>query len=352
MTVPMPSEIAAIDLFCGAGGLTHGFEQAGISVLAGYDIDPDCAFPYTQNNQSSFVLKSIDNIEKDEIDQFFSNHSTKVRVIAGCAPCQPFSTYSQRYPDKGGQWKLLRNFTQLIKECQPEIVSMENVIHLKSHQVFGEFCYALSSLGYHVDIQQVNCLSYGIPQSRKRLVILASKIGDIRLTEPTHSPNRYKTVQDTIAHLEPLQAGQASVADRLHQCSHLSPLNLERIRLSTPGGTWRDWPEDLRAKCHIKESGKTYPGVYGRMKWDQPSPTITTQFFGFGNGRFGHPEQNRAISIREGALLQTFPEHYEFLHPSQKLSFSRLGKLIGNAVPIELGRIIAKSIMDHVKLNG
>lgn len=348
----MLSKVAAVDFFCGAGGLTYGFEQAGVPVLAGYDIDPDCEFPYTQNNKSSFLLKSVEDIQKHEIDGIFADHSIKIKVMVGCAPCQPFSTYSQRYPDKGGQWKLLRNFTNLIRECHPEIVSMENVVHLKSHQVFKEFYHTLLSLGYYIDARQVNCLSYGIPQSRKRLVILASKIGEIRLFEPTHPQSRYKTVQDTIAHLEPLKAGQASVLDRLHQCSALSPLNLQRIRLSKPGGTWRDWPEELRAKCHLKASGKTYPGVYGRMQWDQPSPTITTQFFGFGNGRFGHPEQDRAISIREGALLQTFPENYKFLHPQQKLSFSRLGKLIGNAVPVELGRIIGKSIMDHVKLHG
>ena len=137
--------------------------------------------------------------------------------------------------------------------------------------------------------------------------------------------------------------------DRLHQCSKLSPLNLERIRASKPGGTWRDWSKDLVAQCHTQKSGKTYPGVYGRMEWDQPSSTITTQCFGFGNGRFGHPEQDRAISLREAALLQTFPADYEFVAPNHPIAISHVGKLIGNAVPVKLGQVIAQSILQHIQ---
>ncbi|MEH1955437.1 DNA cytosine methyltransferase [Nostoc sp.] len=143
-------------------------------------------------------------------------------------------------------------------------------------------------------------------------------------------------------------AGQASKTDRLHQCSKLSPLNLQRIRASKPGGTWRDWSKDLIAKCHTKTSGKNYSGVYGRMEWDQPSPTITTQCFGFGNGRFGHPEQDRAISLREAALLQTFPADYEFVATDEPVVFAHVGRLIGNAVPVKLGKVIAQSILQHI----
>ena len=135
----------------------------------------------------------------------------------------------------------------------------------------------------------------------------------------------------------------------MHRSSSLSQINLRRIQQSVPGGTWRDWDDDLKLKCHKKDSGTTFPSVYGRMEWDKPSPTITTQFYGYGNGRFGHPEQNRAISLREGAILQSFPDDYIFVdeeHPAKK---RELGTHIGNAVPVELGRAIGVSIQRHIE---
>jgi DNA (cytosine-5)-methyltransferase 1 len=225
---------------------------------------------------------------------------------------------------------------------------MENVLQLKHHPVLEEFIFKLKNLNYYFETYEVNSLDYGIPQSRKRLVLLASKFGKINLIPSTHNTERYETVRKTIEHLQPLSAGQASKTDRLHQCSKLSELNLRRIQASLPGGTWRDWSQELIAKCHVKKSGKTYPGVYGRMEWDKPSPTITTQCFGFGNGRFGHPEQDRAISLREAALLQTFPADYEFVAPDEPLKLSHIGRLIGNAVPVKLGQVIAQSILNHI----
>jgi len=343
----MTGNISTVDLFCGAGGLTYGFEQAGLPVKAGYDIDPACKFAYEYNTNAEFVLEDVERVHGSDLERHFSGSS--VKVLAGCAPCQPFSSYSRRYADKQSRWKLLRDFARLVLECQPEIVSMENVLQVKHHPVFHEFTKQLEKLDYLVEIHEVNCLDYGIPQSRKRLILLASKLGKINLIQPTHSEDKYNTVRNTIEKLEPLKAGQASKVDRLHQCSKLSPLNLKRIRASKPGGTWRDWSIDLIAKCHKKETGKTYPAVYGRMEWDQPSPTITTQCFGFGNGRFGHPEQDRAISLREAALLQTFPANYEFVDPNEPISIDRVGKLIGNAVPVKLGEVIAQSILKHIQ---
>jgi len=343
----MTDSISTVDLFCGAGGLTHGFEQAGLPVKAGYDIDPACEFPYEHNNRAKFILQDVEDVSGSEMSEHFRGSS--IRVLAGCAPCQPFSSYSRRYNDKESKWKLLQDFARLVQECEPEIISMENVLQLKHHPVFQEFIDKLENLEYSFDAYEVNCLDYGIPQSRKRLVLLASKFGKINLISPTHHSERYETVRTTIEHLEPLSAGQASKRDRLHQCSKLSELNLRRIRASKPGGTWRDWSKDLIAECHIKESGKTYPGVYGRMEWDKPSPTITTQCFGFGNGRFGHPKQDRAISLREAALLQTFPADYEFVGPDQPVKVSHIGRLIGNAVPVKLGQVIAQSILNHIE---
>lgn len=342
----MTVSISTIDLFCGAGGLTYGFEQAGLPVKVGYDIDPACQFPYEHNNTAKFILKDVGCVNKSDLEQHFSENS--IRVLVGCAPCQPFSSYSRRYNDKESRWKLLQDFARLVKYSEPEIVSMENVLQLKHHSVFTEFVETLKMLNYSVEAYEINCSDYGIPQSRKRLVLLASKLGKIKLIPSTHDTERRETVRKTIGHLDPLLAGQTSNIDRLHQCSRLSDLNLRRIRASRPGGTWRDWSKDLVAKCHMKKSGKTYPGVYGRMEWDQPSPTITTQCFGFGNGRFGHPEQDRAISLREAALLQTFPQNYEFVAPDEPIIFDRIGRLVGNAVPVKLGQVIAQSILEHI----
>ncbi|GAJ03489.1 unnamed protein product, partial [marine sediment metagenome] len=145
-------------------------------------------------------------------------------------------------------------------------------------------------------------------------------------------------------------AGEVSTKDALHRASRLGDINLKRIKQSKPGGTWKDWDEDLRSPCHKKDSGKSYCGVYARMSWDTLAPTMTTQFYNYGTGRFGHPEQDRALSLREGALLQTFPPDYDFIDPELTFSKKRLGTHIGNAVPVRLGVIIGRSILNHLEV--
>lgn len=338
--------IEAVDLFCGAGGLTKGLEKAGISVSLGIDIDPHCEYPYEANNKAKFLLKSVEDVDPSEL---FTQKEKSYRLLAGCAPCQPFSRYRRGIETKSDKrWKLLLQFKRLIEESLPDFVTMENVPRLKEENVFHDFLRSLQKLGYSISFQVVNCADYGVPQQRNRLVLLASRHGEINLIPPTHTPSRYRTVADVLRRLEPIKAGQGHEKDPLHHSASLTPINLKRIKSSKPGGTWRDWDQALIADCHRKSSGKTYPSVYGRMRWDQPSPTITTQFYGFGNGRFGHPEQNRAISIREGAILQSFPKGYKFLKKGQGLELTFLGRLIGNAVPVRLGEVIGKSIKRHV----
>ena len=199
-----------------------------------------------------------------------------------------------------------------------------------------------------MSVNKVYCPDYGIPQSRKRLVLLASKYGTISLIPATHSPNQYVTVGDTIRDLTPLKAGERSPDDPLHRAIALTPLNLQRIKATPYGGSWRDWPEELRLACHKKEGGKSYGSVYGRMVWEKPSPTMTTQCTGYGNGRFGHPEQDRAITPREAALFQTFPMDYQFFENEESVSISTVSRYIGNAVPPKLGEVIAESIFNHL----
>lgn len=337
---------ACVDLFCGAGGLTHGFFLEGIPVVAGIDLDPACRFPYEANNRALFVERDISRLTIGEFRNLFGDAETK--ILAGCAPCQPFSTYAQRYSIDGndGKWGLLYEFARLAQGTMPDVVTMENVPTVAKHEVFHDFVDTLKRIGYFVWFGVVDSSKYGVPQMRRRMVLLASKHGEINMIEPTHK--QAKTVRQAIGHLRPLDAGQSAPRDKLHVASTLSPKNLQRIKASRPGGTWRDWPEHLVADCHKAKSGKTYPGVYGRMEWDKPAPTMTTQCYGFGNGRFGHPEQNRAITLREAAILQSFPRDYAFIPNDAEVSFTSLGRLIGNAVPVELGRAIAKSISLHL----
>ncbi|MDP2762674.1 MAG: DNA cytosine methyltransferase [Sideroxyarcus sp.] len=342
------AKISCVDLFCGAGGLTHGFVLEGLSVVAGIDMDPACRYPYETNNQARFVERDISAVTKEELLSLFGD--ADVRILAGCAPCQPFSTYAHRYSLNGdGKWGLLYEFARLAECVSPDIITMENVPTVAKHVVFHDFVDSLKKLNYHVWYGIVNSSQYGVPQVRRRMVLLASKHGKIEIIPPTH--DKPKTVREVIGSLRPLKAGESAPRDKLHVASTLSEKNMQRIKVSMPGGTWRDWPKHLVANCHREISGKTYPSVYGRMEWDKPAPTMTTQCFGFGNGRFGHPEQNRAISLREAAILQSFPRKYAFIPRGGKVHLKVLGRLIGNAVPVELGRAIARSINNHLAIH-
>jgi len=339
-------KVYAIDLFCGAGGLTKGLSQAGIEVKLGVDVDPACEYPYITNNNALFLKKSVEDLEAKELEAAFPKKC--IRLLAGCAPCQTFSRYNQKAKPDDGRWWLLQHFSRLILEIGPELVTMENVPGIVEQKVFQSFVHDLKCAKYEIDYKIVNCAEYGVPQQRNRLVLLASRLGPIRLLTPKEIRVRSCSVRDAIGHLPPIGAGAVCKSDRMHQSSVLSAINLRRIRASKPGGTWRDWRKDIVANCHKKSTGKTYPSVYGRMDWDEPAPTITTQFYGFGNGRFGHPEQDRAISLREGAILQSFPNNYVFAPKHKPIYKKKIGRLIGNAVPVKLGKAIGKSILSHL----
>lgn len=345
-------QISAIDLFCGAGGLTHGLLKANINVVAGFDIEESCRYAYEKNNKGAkFINKDVSNLSGAELNKLYPKGALK--LLAGCAPCQPFSKYSHGRDVKNDKkWPLLYQFSRLIKEINPELVTMENVPDVTKHEVYHDFVNELKKIGYAVWASKVYCPDYGIPQMRKRHVLLASKLGSIELMNATHTPNNYVTVRKAIEKLPEISAGEVDPKDPLHKSAGLSPINLKRIKLSKQGGSWRDWPEELRAECHRKASGNTYSGVYARMSWDLPSPTMTTQCFGYGNGRFGHPDQNRAISLREAAIFQTFPKSYKFSTLKNMPKLSDLGKMIGNAVPVKLGKVIGDSLKRHTCLHG
>lgn len=344
----MSSEVAAVDLFCGVGGLTHGLERSGISVSAGVEINTDCQFAYEANNEADFVEKDVSELEASDLEALYPDGVTK--ILAGCAPCQPFSNLNNGTDTREREeYKLLQRFGELVEDVQPSIVTMENVAEVRNEPVYSDFVNTLFREGYDLWFDKVSCPDYGVPQRRDRIVLLASKLGDISLVDPTHEPSNYPTVREILEDLPSIEAGEVSDEDQLHRSRTLVDVNLERIKQSLPGGTWRDWDLDLRLDCHKKESGRSFDSVYGRMEWDAPAPTVTTQFYNYGSGRFGHPEQDRAISLREGAMLQTFPEDYDFFEGSGDVEFKKIGKLVGNAVPVRLGEVIGRSISGHLE---
>ncbi|HDS1675909.1 TPA: DNA cytosine methyltransferase [Stenotrophomonas maltophilia] len=347
MTKKVP-KINAIDLFCGLGGLSYGLKKAGVKVLAGFDIDETCRYAFEKNVKAPFHCKDIKQVTAAEIKRIFPKEG--VRLLAGCAPCQPFSSYRRGSDTKQDiKWPLLDEFRRLVEAVKPDLVTMENVPGIGSTDVFVRFVDSLKSYGYHVSFQSCFGPRYGLAQRRRRLVLVGSRLGPIAAPEGSVQEEDFLSVRDVIGRLPKVQSGQVDKVDPLHKARTLSPINLARIQASIPGGTWRDWPKSLRAPCHLKDSGSSFQSVYARMSWDEPAPTITTQAFSFGTGRFGHPEQDRALTLRECAMLQGFPREYIFIEKGGAVEFLPLGRLIGNAVPPPLGAAIGRQFVGHIK---
>lgn len=339
---------SVIDLFCGVGGLTHGFRHEKFKVVAGFDIDKSCKYAFEKNNQSTFFTEDLNILPSSFINNLYPPDTT--RILVGCAPCQAFSTYSQKYKDND-KWRMLYTFGRIINDIKPEIVSMENVPNLKNYnngKVLDDFVSILENNNYYINWKIVDSSKYGVPQNRKRLILLASQFEKIDFIKPTYI-HRKVTVKEAIGHLPAIEDGETHKSDIIHRARELSPTNKKRIMATPYGGGWKDWPDELLLDCHKKETGKSFGSVYGRMVWEDVAPTMTTQCTGLGNGRFGHPDQNRAISFREAAIFQTFPEDYEFFDPNTELSTPKLEMHIGNAVPVNLGKMIARSIRKHLR---
>ncbi|MHB8510246.1 MAG: DNA cytosine methyltransferase [Candidatus Dormibacteria bacterium] len=339
--------VTAIDLFCGAGGLSEGLKQAGVTVAGGIDLDPSCKYAFESNIGASFVEEDVRTITADRLRTLWGDAS--VRLLAGCAPCQPFSPYRRGIDtSKEEEWPLLAQFGRLVSETKPELVTMENVPRIGRTSVFAQFVEILRAAGYDVDWRSCYGPDYGLPQSRRRLVLVASLLGPLAVPDGPQRGKPQPTVREAIGDLPQLDRGCADPGDVLHKSRALSETNLKRMRASRPGGTWEDWPEELRAPCHRKKTGSSFRNVYARMEWDKPAPTITTLSYSFGTGRFGHPEQDRSISLREAAMLQGFPGDYRFVESATSVHFAPIGRMIGNAVPPPLAKVVGEAMLTHV----
>lgn len=362
-------KVTAVDLFCGSGGLSYGLQEAGISVVKGVDADPDCKYAYEANIDAEFRQMDVKSLAQnpEPIKRWYP-WDTDVRVLAACAPCQPYSTMGHQ-KDRGHEdhekWGMLKYVKQIVEQVKPDVVVTENVMQVRNDDVYDEFVASLRDMGYSINSDEnkkVYGPDYGIPQKRKRWVLLASNLSEedecdetLQLPEPEDLDEDYDThVQDHIGHLPPVEAGKSHPEYDGHRARALSDTNLERIDNMEPGGDWRLWEEkgreDLLADCHKKASGRSYKAPYSRMVGNEPAPTITTQFYNYGSGRFGHydTDQNRALTLLEGAILQTFPEDYDFYNEWEDVGVTNLGRMIGNAVPPLLGEHIGEAILSHV----
>ena len=337
----------AIDLCCGAGGLTNGLRRAGWDVVAGIDVDHAVGPTYRRNNPATrFVHADLRNIGDDDVRALASGLQSRELLLAGCVPCQAFSKQRGRRGIRDrSDATLLREFARLVLALRPRAVLMENVPGITAvpgFSSFRRFIKTLHDCGYDYDHRVLNARDFGVPQHRRRRVLLAVLEAPATPPDPliAAAAARLVTVRSAIAHFPAIDAGEAHPNIANHHAARLSPLNLQRIR-ATPadGGSRRDWDPDLVLDCHRSEA-TGFSDVYGRMWWNRVAPTLTSRCNSLSNGRFGHPEQDRAISLREAAALQTFSDAYEFSGSTKAIA-----RWIGNAVPVTFAEALGVALM-------
>lgn len=340
-------QLTAVDFFCGAGGVTCGFRQADIKVLGGIDIDDVFKKTYEKNNPGSkFIHSDISKLSFKglEIKLGISKNDADL-IFIGCSPCQYYTNLKTDKSKSKDSRLLLEDFQKFVDYFNPGYIFIENVpgFDRSKESPIAKFKQFLSQKGYVFDDKVVNAKHFGVPQNRRRYVLIATRVQN-EISIPEGDKENIKTVRDAIGNYDefvPVKAGHVDDTDFMHTVAGLTEVNLKRIKkVAKDGGSRLDFADDekLQLNCYKNHSGHT--DVYGRMSWDKPSPAITTKFRYTSSGRYGHPEQDRAISIREGAALQSFPKEYVF-HSN---NLSVIGKMIGNAVPPELARRIVNNI--------
>jgi len=341
----------AVEIFSGGGGLAVGLREAGFDVTVAVEVEPHAAATFKANHPEVRVFRQdVRTITGAMLAPFAGG---EVDVLAACPPCQGFSSLTSKWRKEDGRNRLVGEVGRLAEELRPRAIMMENVPGLakKGSPFYDALLKRLESLGYKSNSSVLQVADYGVPQSRRRLVLLAGLGFHIPMPEATHSGSgdggrpRWRTVRDTISGMdEPVTFSEARERGgaqmfNWHVVRQLSRANIERLRMSRPGGGWRDFPEELRAPCH-RDGYRGFSNVYGRMSWDKPSGTITAGCTTLSKGRFGHPDKDRTISLREAASLQTFPSDYRFETPH----FERACEIVGNALPCVFAEAIARQV--------
>ena len=340
--------------------MTNGLREAGINVIAGIDIDTKCKETYEYNNKpAKFIEEDIAKLDIDTLEKgYMTADGEQIKIerdddnllFAGCSPCQYWSLMNTDKTKSESSKNLLDDFREFVDYYNPGYVVIENVPGIYSHATspLRTFIDFLHNKEYLLDHDIIKVYQYGVPQTRKRFILIASRVKPVSL--PETDKNSDATVSKFIGNKEifpEIKAGHKDETNFCHTAAGLNETNLQRLEMTPPnGGTREAWQDtDLQLPVYEKhrQDGKFgFQDIYGRMFWDKPAPTITTRFYSLSNGRFGHPEQHRAISLREGATLQTFPLDYVF----KATSLTDISRIIGNAVPPELAKRIGKAILE------
>lgn len=345
----------AVEIFAGGGGFAVGLAEAGYRTVAAVEIEPWAAATFKANHREVQVFRQ--DVREVGGPALLRLAGGRLDLLAACPPCQGFSSLTSKNRKEDPRNSLVLEVARLAEEMRPRVVVMENVPGLadKGADLFNQLLARLHAAGYACDWRVLQVADFGVPQRRRRLVLLGSLDGNVGLPEPTHSRTgkdglpMWRTVRDAIGGMGPamLFTDAARNPDGSmhgwHVVRRLSPENEERIRHAVPGRARWEIPADLHVPCH-RDGYTGFSNVYGRLEWDEPSATITAGCTTLSKGRFGHPDEDRTISLREAALLQTFPEDYHF----ETRHFERACEIVGNALPCRFAALLAAQVHRHL----
>jgi DNA (cytosine-5)-methyltransferase 1 len=350
------NKLTAIDVFAGGGGLTVGLKRSGFKVVGAVELERHAFSTYKSNHPEVHAFRQDVRTVKGELLSSLSPNG-EIDLLAGCPPCQGFSSLTSKYDKVDPRNDLVMEMARLIVEIRPRAVMMENVpgLLIRGKNLFEKFLDAIRSEGYVCDYRVLQVADYGVPQSRRRLVLLAGKGFQIPIPNPTHSQNPkrglkpWRTIDMVIKKMpHPVELkdalAQSPQAFNWHIVRTLSSQNKRRLEFARQGKSWSSIPKRLRPVCHQDRSAG-FSNVYGRMTWDQVAPTVTGGCTTFSKGRFGHPDEDRTISVREAALIQTFPADYIIDTPYMEYACN----IIGNALPCDFAEILAQSVHHELK---
>ncbi len=347
----MSRGIVLADFFSGCGGTARGFADAGVRPVFATDWDEEAVQTFRLNFPTvEAVQRDIRKLKVDEVASVMPPADEAVRLLAGCAPCQPFAGHRNAATGQDERSELVLELLRFVEAVCPQLVFVENVPGMrrasKSNGPLMEFIEVLEKT-HHVALDTISCADYGVPQTRSRLVLIASSfdLGEIEFPVPTHGPTTeqpHRTVRDAIHSLPHDVKGPDAAKVSSHRAMRLTHLNRERIEATPEGGDRRNWPKHLWPDCH-RAGFSGHTDVYGRLSWDKPAPTLTTKCISYSNGRFGHPSEHRALTAREAARLQTFADSFEFAG-----GLTSQARQIGNAVPVLLARQFGQRFVEHV----
>jgi len=346
------TQIKAVDFFCGGGGMSYGIRKSGIKVLAGIDNDDNCRATYEANiKDSQFIQADVFELTEKKLEKELNiKPNDNNLVLIGCSPCQYWSIINTDRNKSQKSKNLLIEFERFVKYFMPGYVIVENVpgiLRNKEESGLQNFIDWLNTYKYNVHFEIHNTNDYGVPQNRKRFTLIASRVGNDKV-KPIKSNKKKPHVIDVLGEkngFPKIKAGHKDQTPFKHSVAGLNALNLRRLKkVKKNGGNRFDFADDkeLQLKCFINKND-SFKDTFGRLWWNRPASTITTRFTSISNGRFVHPEENRGLSLREGAVLQTFPKDYIF----EGASMAVIAKIIGNAVPPEYAKRIGLAILKN-----